>query len=144
MDSVASTASMVDHSADCSGKATAITRINAAKPAALEAVDRNPATGVGAPWYTSGAQKWNGTAETLKPNPTSTSPITAAIRTAGMAPAWKAVPRLYNRMADAMAQNNKYLMPASTDFWSRRIKPASTYSGIDVVSIARKSMIRSA
>src|SRR5512138_1562280 len=53
-----------------SGNATKNRRINTAKPAAFEAVDRNPATGVGAPSYTSGAQKRNGTTDTLKPIPT--------------------------------------------------------------------------
>src|SRR3990172_1339574 len=52
------------------GKATKNKRTRTAKPAAFEAVDRNPATGVGAPSYTSGAQKWNGTIDTLKPIPT--------------------------------------------------------------------------
>jgi hypothetical protein len=54
------------------GKATVNRRISTANPAALEAVDRKPATGVGAPSYTSGAQKWNGNKETLKANPAST------------------------------------------------------------------------
>ena len=30
-------------------------------------------TGVGAPWYTSGAQVWNGAADTLNPNPATTN-----------------------------------------------------------------------
>src|SRR5512138_1058215 len=59
-----------------SGKATKNRRTSTAKPAAFEAVDRNPATGVGAPSYTSGAQKWNGTTETLKPIPTKINPST--------------------------------------------------------------------
>ena len=33
----------------------------------------NAVTEVGAPWYTSGVHMWNGTAATLKPNPTITS-----------------------------------------------------------------------
>src|SRR6266516_5839729 len=52
------------------GKATKNKRTSTAKPAALEAVDKNPAIGVGAPSYTSGAQKWNGTIDALKPIPT--------------------------------------------------------------------------
>ena len=39
------------------------------KAAALTAVAMKAVTGVGAPSYTSGAQLWNGTAETLKPKP---------------------------------------------------------------------------
>ena len=39
----------------------------------------NAVTGVGAPWYTSGVQKWNGTAATLNPRPTSSSATPARI-----------------------------------------------------------------
>src|ERR1039458_3506264 len=39
------------------------------KLATLEADAMNAALGAGAPWYTSGAQKWNGAAATLKPRP---------------------------------------------------------------------------
>ena len=46
-------------------KATKNKRRRTAKPAAFDAVDKKPATGVGAPSYTSGAQKWNGTSEAL-------------------------------------------------------------------------------
>src|SRR5687767_3313842 len=53
-----------------SGNATMNRRTSTANPAAFEAVDKNPATGVGEPSYTSGAQKWKGTMETLKPIPT--------------------------------------------------------------------------
>src|SRR5437763_9327722 len=48
-----------------------------ANPAALDATERNAATGTGAPSYVSGAQNWNGTAETLNPNPATTSRIAA-------------------------------------------------------------------
>src|SRR4029453_10925848 len=44
-------------------------RIRVANPAALGATLRKAVTGVGAPVYTSGHQKWNGTAAVLKPNP---------------------------------------------------------------------------
>ncbi|CFE47070.1 Uncharacterised protein [Mycobacterium tuberculosis] len=33
----------------------------------------NPVIGVGAPWYTSGIQEWNGTAPTLNSRPTASS-----------------------------------------------------------------------
>src|SRR5215510_1205490 len=46
-----------------------------AKPAALGATERNAVTGVGAPWYTSGHQKWKGTAAVLNPKPASTSSV---------------------------------------------------------------------
>ncbi len=45
-----------------------------ANPAAFEPTDINAVTGVGAPSYTSGVHIWNGTADTLNPNPTSKSP----------------------------------------------------------------------
>src|SRR5580658_4200517 len=47
------------------------TRKRAANAPALATADMNPVTGVGAPWYTSGVHMWNGTAATLKANPTS-------------------------------------------------------------------------
>ena len=37
--------------------------------APLTTVAIHPVMGVGAPWYTSGAQKWNGATEILNPNP---------------------------------------------------------------------------
>ncbi len=37
-----------------------------------------PVTGVGAPWYTSGVQEWNGTALTLNSRPTASRPIPAS------------------------------------------------------------------
>ena len=48
-------------------------RRNTAKAAALGPAERNAATGVGEPWYTSGAHIWNGAAETLNPSPTNMS-----------------------------------------------------------------------
>ena len=45
------------------------TRKKMAKPAALDAVETNPVKGVGEPSYTSGVQKWKGTADILKANP---------------------------------------------------------------------------
>src|SRR6266540_5862285 len=50
--------------------APANTRRKPANPAALEPAAMNAVTGVGAPWYTSGVHMWNGTAATLKQNPT--------------------------------------------------------------------------
>jgi hypothetical protein len=44
-----------------------------ANPAALEATERKAATGTGEPSYVSGAQKWNGTEDTLKANPATTN-----------------------------------------------------------------------
>ena len=44
-------------------------------PAAFDPADIKAVTGVGAPSYTSGVHIWNGTADTLKPNPINNSPI---------------------------------------------------------------------
>ena len=48
-----------------------------ANAAAFGPAERNAVTGVGAPWYTSGAQIWNGAADTLNASPTN---ISAAAR----------------------------------------------------------------
>src|SRR5262245_59286645 len=73
------------------GKAMKITAIRATNPAAFADTDRKAVTGVGAPSYVSGAQVWNGTADTLKANPamtnataTTSSPI--RFRSASVAP----------------------------------------------------------
>src|ERR1700730_3064114 len=54
-------------------KAVMKTRSRIANAAALGPTDRNPETGAGAPWYTSGAQIWNGAAEILNARPTKIS-----------------------------------------------------------------------
>ena len=46
-------------------------------------------------------------------------------------------------MADVIAPYNKYLKPASVERSSVSMKPASTYSGMEVVSMARYSRIKS-
>ncbi len=69
------------------GKAAIMKRTSTAKPAAFEAVEMKAVMDVGAPSYTSGAQKWNGAAEILKPNPTSTSAAMPAISQGEISPA---------------------------------------------------------
>src|SRR6266571_8874775 len=62
-----------------------------AKPADFEATERNAETGTGEPSYVSGAQNWNGNAETLKANPATTSRMAARARfdaPTGPARAW--------------------------------------------------------
>ena len=66
-------ATVVCHCAD--GSARPSTSTIAANADVLLAVAINPEMGVGAPWYTSGVHMWNGTAETLKKNPTSSSAV---------------------------------------------------------------------
>src|ERR1044071_1532786 len=61
-------------------KATNMIWSSPANPAAFEATDRNAATGTGAPSYVSGAQNWNGNAETLNANPTATNSMAARAR----------------------------------------------------------------
>src|SRR5918994_5466929 len=54
-------------------------RANDANAAAFTPVDMNPVTIAGAPSYASGVHMWNGTAEILKPNPTSNRPRASRI-----------------------------------------------------------------
>ena len=58
---------------------------NAAKPAILTIIAMKAAILFGEPSYTSGLQKWNGTAETLNNNPTETS-ISPALTKIGNSP----------------------------------------------------------
>src|SRR5262245_52157458 len=73
-DSTARTHTIGRQSSRYCGKATVKSRSSAANAAALVAAAMNAVTGVGAPWYTSGVHMWNGTAETLNPRPTMSSP----------------------------------------------------------------------
>src|SRR3712207_3923425 len=57
------------HAGAASGIPSRRTRRRTAKIAALGATERKAAALVGAPWYASGVQKWNGAAETLKAKP---------------------------------------------------------------------------
>src|SRR6185437_1903234 len=54
------------------------------KLATLELEAMKAALGAGAPWYTSGAQKWNGKAATLKPRPITV--VTMATTRSGFSP----------------------------------------------------------
>ena len=51
------------------GRATASSLRKAAKPAVFTTVLMKAVKKVGVPSYTSGVQKWNGAADTLKPMP---------------------------------------------------------------------------
>src|SRR5438132_12165279 len=64
------------------------TRISAANAATFVAADMNAVTAVGAPWYASGVHMWNGTALTLKANPTASSPIAANASGSGPTCPW--------------------------------------------------------
>src|SRR5881392_1833715 len=54
------------------------TRTNAANAAALTPVDMKPVTAGGVPSYASGVHMWNGTADTLNANPTSSRPTASS------------------------------------------------------------------
>ena len=56
------------------GAAISSTRASEPTAAALTVTDMNAVVVVGAPSYTSGTHRWNGTAPILNANPTSTSP----------------------------------------------------------------------
>ena len=62
----------------CPMNATNISCSRPANPAAFDATARNAATGTGDPSYVSGAQNWNGKAETLNAKPTTTNRIAAS------------------------------------------------------------------
>src|SRR5206468_11519496 len=58
--------------------ATMNTRSSAPKAATFVPALMNAVTHVGAPWYASGVHIWNGTAATLKANPTARRPVAAS------------------------------------------------------------------
>src|SRR5947208_297380 len=61
-------------------------RMKTANAAAFGPAERKAVTGVGAPWYTSGAQIWNGAAETLNARPTNINAAASPTKTAEGAP----------------------------------------------------------
>src|SRR6266699_1465314 len=116
-------------------------------------------TGVGAPWYTSGFQAWNGTAPILNSSPTPSSAMPANSRTAlcGLDPAVAAIAASltdpeypYNmatpnrKNADENAPSRKYFIAASCESSLRRLASAqSRYSGSDSTSSATNMVSRS-
>src|SRR5213076_1752722 len=78
MDAAASTHRTGSHDLPDSKKPKRTIVSRATNPPAFDATDRNAVTGVGAPSYVSGAQKWNGTALILNANPTSVRKIATA------------------------------------------------------------------
>src|SRR6478752_2778062 len=84
IDSAARTHSTGCHMSAFVKKPKMTTESSATKPPAFDDTDRNAVTGVGAPSYVSGAQKWNGTALILNAKPTSDKKIATA--TNGMVP----------------------------------------------------------
>ena len=118
-------------SSDRLDNATVNTRKSATKAAVLPTEPMSAVTGVGAPWYTSAVQVWNGTSDTLKPKPTSSNAIPASNiadeppRTVSLerlaaifstlvepvAPNTNATP--YRKKADAKPPSTKYFRPAS-------------------------------
>src|SRR3954465_11066261 len=109
--------------------------------AILVAAAMNAVIGVGAPWYTSGIQEWNGTAPTLNSTPTSSSPVPIRASdvlpepaaTASAMPPRSSVPAYpysmatpYRKKADEKAPSRKYFTDASCE--SRRRRRASPHS----------------
>src|SRR5690606_7021050 len=118
------------------------TRMNAANAAALTPVDMNPVTTVGAPSYASGVHMWNGTAEILNANPTSSRPSANSIIGVTFSPSFpiqapmspscvepvrtyvSATP--YRKNALENAPSRKYLKAASLAAGESRRSPVST------------------
>src|SRR5437773_12560578 len=67
------------HTSFWSKKPTKTSSMMATNPAACDATDKNAVIGVGAPSYVSGAHVWNGTADTLKANPTTMNMIASVV-----------------------------------------------------------------
>src|SRR5690606_41092543 len=65
IDTIATAVSTPRHSHDVDSRLTVSTRIRPPKAATLVQAAMNPVTGVGAPWWTSGVQVWNGPTEPL-------------------------------------------------------------------------------
>src|SRR5579884_3831992 len=82
--------------------ATINTRKKTANAAAFGPADINALTGAAAPWYTSGAQTWNGTTDTLNPKPTK--------RSAAASPATKADAEPWSR---ALRICTRFVVPVS-------------------------------
>src|SRR5215831_18630089 len=61
-------------------------RRKTANAAAFGPAERKAETGVGAPWYTSGAHIWNGAADTLNASPTNISAAATARNTGSELP----------------------------------------------------------
>src|SRR4051812_653972 len=141
----------------CSGaNATLNTRSSAANAATLVAADMYAVTGVGAPWYASGAHVWNGTAATLNANPTASSP--AAVRASASLPTRavsdRAIPVMlvvsvapytiampYRKNAEENAPSRKYFIAPSVAV-NRNENPVRTYSDSDRISSARNTTMR--
>src|SRR5689334_7056022 len=135
------------------------TRTNAANAAAFTPVDMKPVTEDGAPSYASGVHMWNGTAETLNANPTSSRPSASQcigdgvsacaamawpIRSSRVLPVTPYVNAMpYRKNALAKAPSRKYLNAASVAMADSRRMPVKTYTPIDSTSSARKMTMRS-
>src|SRR5690606_41966691 len=90
-DAIAMAHSTPRHSQEDTVKATCSTRRIAPNAATFVHAAMKPVTAVGAPWYTSGVQVWNGPTEALNNNPISSRSeerrVGEAWRTRGAQPA---------------------------------------------------------
>src|SRR2546429_166035 len=128
IETIATPHSTPRHSQCDDWKPTASTRRIPPNAATLVQAAMNAVTGVGAPWYTSGVQVWNGPTEPLNSGPTTSTPnppnskasersvpaaalAMSASRTEPANPYSNARP--YRKNAEANAPSRKYLTAAS-------------------------------
>src|SRR6185437_1204882 len=135
-------------------KASSNSRIKPTKIDTFTIVAMKEVNTVGAPSYTSGVQKWNGAAETLKAIDTSRS-NSPAIKTGATCGRWfqissiKKVPVVLAPYKNAIPSNispvendpiRKYFNAASLLFRFRLSDPVRIYSGIEMISIPKNNI----
>ncbi len=128
---IARTTTTGRQSSDRLERASENTRRRATNAAVFPTEPISAVIGVGAPWYTSAVQVWNGTSETLNPKPTRSNAIPASniaddppstmsferlaaiasMLVEPVAPNTSATP--YKKNAEAKPPSTKYLSPAS-------------------------------
>src|SRR5690606_2852852 len=101
MDTIATAHNTPRHSQLVASNATVSTRRMPPNAATLVHAAMNAVTGVGAPWYTSGVQVWNGPTEPLNSRPTISRPRPANSRVS-----LRSVP------AEAVAMSASFTEPA--------------------------------
>ena len=144
------------HISNAGEKQTINSLNNAAIAAVFTIVAIKAVTGVGAPSYTSGAQKWKGAAESLKPMPINSMitptktielfvpfPTTSRICIISKLPETpyiNAMPK--SKKPDANAPIKKYLNADSLDLMSSLLLPARTYIETDNISTPINSITK--
>src|SRR5579859_3208792 len=147
-------ATKICHFSWLSPKASSKSRTNPIKIDTFTIVAINDVNTVGAPSYTSGVQKWNGAALTLKAIDTSSNNrpaintgVTAALPLhrssikkvpVELAPYKKAIPNSINPVENDPIR--KYFSEASLLFRLRLSAPVRIYNGIEMISIPRNNI----